>query len=61
MLDCEALGELVKFGCCDSCHDDINLGYYDEMLKITIDGKNYHVCCAATRALNDNEISYEDK
>lgn len=34
----------IDLDCCDSCHEDFDLGYFDLMEK-EIDEKNYKICC----------------
>lgn len=39
--------------CCDSCHDDYDLGYY--MCEIEFSGEWVEVCCAVSVAWGDRD------
>lgn len=40
--------------CCESCHEDAAIGHGDD-LWTQIEGQDWHVCCAITRAFEDKE------
>ena len=45
-IGCDTLSKKygLKEGCCDSCHDEYELGYHD-LLEVCDNGEDYLVCC----------------
>ena len=41
--------------CCDSCHDDMDTGYGDDLFFDLVDGREARVCCAVMRWLDDHQ------
>jgi len=53
MKGCRDVAKLtgIDFSCCNSCHDDEDEGYVD-MIEREYRGVEYHICCAASIALD---------
>jgi hypothetical protein len=56
-MECDKVRKLfsdIKFEqCCESCHEDDDRGYGDDLWFLAPDGKIYHVCCAVSRGLKE--------
>jgi len=53
---------LPNDGCCDSCHDDDELGLSD-MCDLEPEGRSNteaYICCAMRRAIEDTDVSLRE-
>lgn len=52
-LGCAEVSKIIGYEgpCCDSCHDDGELGY--DMLDVEVDGREAEVCCHVLHAANE--------
>lgn len=49
-LTCLDIKKFLKFSCCDSCHDDMELGYSDDW-----------ICCGGREALREINIDPDEE
>ena len=58
-MDCEKVKQLfpeINFGnCCESCHEDVEEGWGEDLFFLAPDGNLYFVCCNIGRKLEDDE------
>ncbi len=63
-MDCDKVRKEfpnIKFEpCCESCHEDEDMGYGEDLWFEDFNGKDRNVCCAVGRGFEHSPMSNQD-